>query len=76
MVTTSRTETINEAPPPFSKLHSAFHDSSFLICFLPQVAKAENTVQQIDAELKDLNATLANIEQSRPIENLTVSEMD
>jgi hypothetical protein len=51
-----------------------FHGSSFLTRFLPQVAKAENTVQQIDAELKDLNATLANIEQSRPIEHLTVSK--
>ncbi|GAB5589409.1 ATP synthase d subunit [Umbelopsis nana] len=39
------------------------------------VAKAQNTVQQIDAELKDLNATLANIEQSRPIEHLTVDDI-
>ncbi|CAM0140918.1 ATP synthase d subunit [Umbelopsis sp. WA50703] len=39
------------------------------------VSKAESTVQQIDAELKDLNATLANIEQSRPIESLTVDDI-
>ncbi|CAO3683504.1 unnamed protein product [Umbelopsis ramanniana] len=38
------------------------------------VAKAENTVQQIDAELKDLNATLANIG-NLAIENLTVDDI-
>ncbi|KAI8877340.1 mitochondrial ATP synthase, partial [Backusella circina FSU 941] len=39
------------------------------------VAKAENTVKQIEAELKDLHATLGNIEGSRPIEQLTVDDI-
>ncbi|KAI8384304.1 uncharacterized protein BYT42DRAFT_592628 [Radiomyces spectabilis] len=39
------------------------------------VEKAKNTVQQIDAELKDLQATLSNIEGSRPIEQLTVDDI-
>lgn len=37
-----------------------------------QVEKASSTVQKIDAELKDLQATLGHIEGSRPIEQLTV----
>ncbi|KAI8352520.1 hypothetical protein BD560DRAFT_408882 [Blakeslea trispora] len=39
------------------------------------VAKAEKTVQQIEHELKDLHATLNNIEGSRPIEQLTVDDI-
>ncbi|KAI8989974.1 hypothetical protein BDB01DRAFT_779586 [Pilobolus umbonatus] len=39
------------------------------------VAKAEKTVQQIEKELKDLQATLTNIESSRPIEQLTVDDI-
>ncbi|KAI9305305.1 hypothetical protein BJ944DRAFT_162006 [Cunninghamella echinulata] len=39
------------------------------------VEKAKNTVQQIEAELKDLNATLSNIQGSRPIEQLTVDDI-
>ena len=38
-----------------------------------QVAKAKETTEKIDAELKDLQATLANIEEARPFEDLTVS---
>lgn len=37
-----------------------------------QVAKAKETEEKIDVELKELQATLANIEQSRPFEQLTV----
>ena len=37
-----------------------------------QVAKAKETTEKIDAELKDLQATLANIEEARPFEDLTV----
>ena len=37
-----------------------------------QVAKAKETEAQIDVELKDLQATLANIEEARPFEDLTV----
>jgi len=38
----------------------------------PQVTKAKETEAQIDVELKDLQATLANIEEARPFEDLTV----
>ena len=37
------------------------------------VAKAKETVAKVDVELKDLQATLANIENARPFEDLTVS---
>lgn len=36
------------------------------------VAKAKETVEKVDVELKDLQATLANIEDARPFEDLTV----
>jgi len=39
------------------------------------VAKAQETAQQIEVELKDLQATLANIEDARPFEDLTVEEV-
>ncbi|KAI8143467.1 hypothetical protein BJV82DRAFT_610572 [Fennellomyces sp. T-0311] len=39
------------------------------------VERATTTVQKIDAELKDLQATLSNIEGSRPIEQLTVDDI-
>ncbi|KAI9354193.1 hypothetical protein BD770DRAFT_325020 [Pilaira anomala] len=39
------------------------------------VSKAQKTVQQIEHELKDLHATLSNIEGSRPIEQLTVDDI-
>ncbi|KAI0721985.1 ATP synthase d subunit [Cerioporus squamosus] len=39
------------------------------------VAKAKETTEKIDAELKDLQATLANIEQARPFEDLTAEEV-
>ena len=35
--------------------------------------KAQETAKQIDLELKELQATLANIEDARPFEDLTVS---
>ena len=38
-----------------------------------QVEKANETAQKIDVELKDLQVTLANIEEARPFEDLTVS---
>lgn len=37
------------------------------------VVKAKETVEKVDIELKDLQATLANIEDARPFEDLTVS---
>ena len=37
-----------------------------------QVAKAEETSEKIDVELKELHATLSNIEGARPFEELTV----
>ena len=37
------------------------------------VIKAKETVEKVDIELKDLQATLANIEDARPFEDLTVS---
>lgn len=42
--------------------------------FIPflQVAKARETEEKIDVELKELQATLANIEQVRPFDQLTV----
>ncbi|CAO3637744.1 unnamed protein product, partial [Cunninghamella blakesleeana] len=39
------------------------------------VEKAKGTVQKIEAELKDLSATLENISGSRPIEQLTVDDI-
>ncbi|KAF7978333.1 hypothetical protein HWV62_36095 [Athelia sp. TMB] len=39
------------------------------------VAKAKETVEKVDVELKDLQATLANIEDARPFEDLTVEEV-
>lgn len=37
-----------------------------------QIANAKETEAQIDVELKDLQATLANIQDARPFEDLTV----
>ncbi|EJD53912.1 mitochondrial ATP synthase [Auricularia subglabra TFB-10046 SS5] len=39
------------------------------------VEKAEQTVSKIDEELKNLQATLANIEEARPFEDLTVEDV-
>jgi len=39
------------------------------------VAKAQETSDKIDMELKDLQATLANIEDARPFEDLTVDDV-
>jgi len=39
------------------------------------VIKAKETVEKVDIELKDLQATLANIEDARPFEDLTVEEV-
>jgi len=39
------------------------------------VAKAKETEQKIDVELTELQATLANIEQARPFEDLTVEDV-
>jgi hypothetical protein len=39
------------------------------------VSKAEATAAEIDVELKALNATLANIEDARPFEDLTVCSL-
>lgn len=39
------------------------------------VAKAQETVDRIDVELKDLQATLANIEEARPFEDLTTDDV-
>jgi F-type H+-transporting ATPase subunit d len=36
------------------------------------VEKAKEAEEKIDLELKDLRATLANIEEARPFEQLTV----
>ena len=43
-----------------------------LSCRGTQIAKAKETEAQIDVELKDLQATLANIQDARPFEDLTV----
>lgn len=40
-----------------------------------QVANAKETADKIDVELKDLQATLANIEEARAFEDLTVSRI-
>ena len=63
-----------DTPCPFRivfspSLYSLFHDVYLLS---PQVAKAEETSQRIDEELKELQATLDNIEQARPFDDLTV----
>jgi len=44
---------------------SPFHNT-------PQVSRAKETETKIDEELKELQATLANIEEARPFEDLTV----
>ena len=49
-----------------------------VLCTLPpshdtlQVSRAKETETKIDEELKELQATLANIEEARPFEDLTV----
>jgi F-type H+-transporting ATPase subunit d len=40
-----------------------------------QVSRAKETETKIDEELKQLQATLANIEEARPFEDLTVGSM-
>jgi F-type H+-transporting ATPase subunit d len=40
-----------------------------------QVSRAKETETKIDEELKELQATLANIEEARPFEDLTVGSM-
>ncbi|KAH9059294.1 ATP synthase d subunit [Lactarius vividus] len=39
------------------------------------VAKAKETEAKVDVELKDLQATLSNIQDARPFEDLTVDEV-
>ncbi|KAI0079764.1 ATP synthase d subunit [Panus rudis PR-1116 ss-1] len=39
------------------------------------VAKAQETSEKIDVELKDLQATLANIEDARPFEDLSAEDV-
>ncbi|EMD40974.1 hypothetical protein CERSUDRAFT_80618 [Gelatoporia subvermispora B] len=39
------------------------------------VSQAKETTEKIDAELKDLQATLANIEDARPFDDLTVYDV-
>ncbi|EPQ59517.1 mitochondrial ATP synthase [Gloeophyllum trabeum ATCC 11539] len=39
------------------------------------IAKAKETEEKIDSELKELQSTLANIEEARPFEDLTVEEV-
>jgi len=39
------------------------------------VEKAKETEQKVDLELKELRATLANIEEARPFEQLTVEDV-
>ncbi|GJE84776.1 ATP synthase d subunit [Phanerochaete sordida] len=39
------------------------------------VSKAQETVDRIDVELKDLQATLANIEEARPFEDLSTEDV-
>ncbi|KAH7916706.1 ATP7, subunit D of the stator stalk of mitochondrial F1F0 ATP synthase [Hygrophoropsis aurantiaca] len=39
------------------------------------VEKAQETAQKIDVELTELQATLANIEEARPFEDLTVEDV-
>ncbi|KAF3916026.1 hypothetical protein AA313_de0205554 [Arthrobotrys entomopaga] len=39
------------------------------------IKNAENTKASVDAELADLAATLKNIEESRPIEDLTIDDV-
>jgi len=53
-------------PVPFtlSPSHNAF-----------QVSRAKETETKIDEELKQLQATLANIEEARPFEDLTVGSL-
>jgi F-type H+-transporting ATPase subunit d len=40
-----------------------------------QIAKAKETEVKIDEELKELRATLANIEDARSFEDLTVRKL-
>lgn len=39
------------------------------------VEKAQATASKVDAELQDLQKTLTNIEQSRPLEDLTINDI-
>ena len=42
-------------------------------CVELQIANAKETESKIDEELKDLQATLSNIEDARPFDELTVN---
>lgn len=49
------------------------HTGDHGVCVKLQVANAKETESKIDEELKDLQATLSNIEDARPFDELTVS---
>jgi hypothetical protein len=61
---------------PFSDLDSFGKKKTCPCCAAAaaecKIAKAKETEAQIDVELKDLQATLANIQDARPFEDLTV----
>lgn len=46
-----------------------------LYCAAKQVEQAQATASKIEAELKDLKATLKNIEDARPFDQLTVDDV-
>ena len=62
---------------PFSDFgHVSKNNTTPTLLFPPcrrmQIAKAKETEAKIDIELKDLQATLSNIQDARPFEDLTV----
>lgn len=55
-----------------SSCQSIIQKSEITRVYRGQVAKAQETEAKIDVELKELQATLANIEDARPFDELTV----
>ncbi|PVG01003.1 mitochondrial ATP synthase [Serendipita vermifera] len=71
---------VNEAEKLLKDFKPATYDVSQHVKAIEQfeekaVAKAEATASEIDVELKALQATLANIEDARPFEDLTVEDV-
>ncbi|KAG8810960.1 ATP synthase d subunit [Serendipita sp. 401] len=71
---------VNEAEKILKDFKPATYDVSAHVKAIDQfeakaVATAEATAAEIDVELKALEATLANIEEARPFEDLTVEDV-
>ncbi|RUP06754.1 hypothetical protein BC936DRAFT_140281 [Jimgerdemannia flammicorona] len=71
---------VDEAERAFRNFKPVTYDVATQIKTIEQfetkaVAKAQKTVEKVDAELRDLQVTLTNIETARPVEQLTVDDV-